>query len=42
MRVSALCLGTLTFGEQNSEADGHVQLDYAVGRGITLFDASEV
>jgi aryl-alcohol dehydrogenase-like predicted oxidoreductase len=32
----------MTFGEQNSEADGHVQLDYAVGRGITLFDASEV
>ena len=42
VKVSALCLGTMTFGEQNSEADGHAQMDYAVGRGITLFDASEV
>ena len=30
--VSRLCLGTMTFGEQNSEADAHAQLDYAVGQ----------
>jgi aryl-alcohol dehydrogenase-like predicted oxidoreductase len=42
VKVSALCLGTMTFGEQNSEADGHVQMDYAVGRGINMFDASEI
>ncbi|MCB0677854.1 MAG: aldo/keto reductase, partial [Saprospiraceae bacterium] len=29
LQVSQLCLGTMTFGEQNSEADGHRQLDYA-------------
>ena len=36
--VSAPC----RFGEQNTEAEGHAQLDYALGRGITLFDASEI
>ena len=29
LRVSKVCLGTMTFGEQNTEADGHSQLDYA-------------
>jgi aryl-alcohol dehydrogenase-like predicted oxidoreductase len=42
VRVSALCLGTMTFGEQNSEAEGHAQLDYAVAHGINIFDASEL
>ncbi len=42
VQVSSLCLGTMTFGEQNSEADGHAQMDYALERGITLFDASEI
>lgn len=42
VKVSALCLGTMTFGEQNSEAEGHAQLDYAVGRGINFLDASEI
>jgi aryl-alcohol dehydrogenase-like predicted oxidoreductase len=42
LRVSALSLGTMTFGEQNSEAEGHAQMDYAVERGINLFDASEI
>ncbi len=40
--VSALTLGTMTFGEQNSEAEGHAQMDYAVERGINLFDAAEM
>jgi aryl-alcohol dehydrogenase-like predicted oxidoreductase len=42
VKVSALCLGTMTFGEQNSEAEGHAQLDYAFGRGITFVDAAEI
>ena len=31
VKVSRLCLGTMTFGEQNTEAEGHAQMDYAVG-----------
>jgi aryl-alcohol dehydrogenase-like predicted oxidoreductase len=42
VKVSALCLGTMTFGEQNSEAEGHAQLDYAAEQGINFLDASEV
>ena len=42
VKVSALCLGTMTFGEQNSEAEGHAQLDYGVERGINFLDASEI
>jgi aryl-alcohol dehydrogenase-like predicted oxidoreductase len=42
VKVSALCLGTMTFGEQNSEAEGHAQMDYAVDRGINIFDAAEI
>jgi aryl-alcohol dehydrogenase-like predicted oxidoreductase len=40
--VSRLCLGTMTFGEQNSEADAHAQLDYAVARGINFIDTAEM
>jgi aryl-alcohol dehydrogenase-like predicted oxidoreductase len=42
VHVSAISLGTMTFGEQNSEADGHVQMDHALERGITMFDAAEI
>ena len=40
--VSRLCLGTMTFGEQNSEADAHAQLDYATSRGINFIDTAEM
>lgn len=40
--VSALTLGTMTFGEQNTEAEGHAQMDFALERGINLFDAAEI
>ncbi|MDD2720784.1 MAG: NADP(H)-dependent aldo-keto reductase [Gallionella sp.] len=40
--VSALSLGTMTFGEQNSEADAHAQLNLAVSRGINLIDTAEM
>src|SRR5262245_65863048 len=42
IKVSRLCLGTMTFGEQNSEAEGHAQMDYALERGINFFDAAEI
>ena len=42
VEVSAICLGTMTFGQQNSEAEGHAQMDYAVGQGINLFDTAEL
>jgi aryl-alcohol dehydrogenase-like predicted oxidoreductase len=41
-KVSAICLGTMTWGEQNSEADGHAQMDYALAQGINFFDTSEM
>lgn len=40
--VSEICLGTMTWGEQNSEAEGHAQMDYAVERGVNFFDAAEM
>lgn len=42
IRVSALCLGTMTFGEQNSEAEAHAQLDRALAAGINFIDAAEM
>ena len=42
LRVSALCLGTMTFGQQNSESEGHQQLDYALSRGINFIDTAEI
>lgn len=40
--VSRVCLGTMTWGEQNSETEGHEQMDYAVERGINFFDTAEL
>jgi len=42
LRVSQVCLGTMTFGEQNSEADAHSQLDLALERGINFIDTAEM
>jgi aryl-alcohol dehydrogenase-like predicted oxidoreductase len=42
VKISRFCLGTMTFGEQNSEAEGHAQMDYAVDCGINIFDAAEI
>ena len=41
IHVPALTLGTMTWGEQNSEAEGHAQLDYAFERGINFLDTAE-
>lgn len=40
--VSAVCLGTMTWGTQNSEADAHSQLDFAFERGINFIDTAEM
>ncbi|MGH8630377.1 MAG: aldo/keto reductase, partial [Burkholderiales bacterium] len=42
LQVSEICLGTMTWGEQNSEQDAHQQLDYALSRGINFIDAAEM
>jgi aryl-alcohol dehydrogenase-like predicted oxidoreductase len=42
LNVSEICLGTMTWGEQNSEGDAHRQLDYAVSRGINFVDVAEM
>jgi len=42
IEVSKICLGTMTFGEQNSEAEGHAQMDYALDKGINFFDTAEM
>ena len=42
IQVSEICLGTMTFGKQNTESEGHQQLDYAVSRGINFIDTAEL
>lgn len=42
LEVSKICLGTMTFGEQNTETEAHSQLDYAVERGINFIDTAEM
>ncbi|WP_333599148.1 NADP(H)-dependent aldo-keto reductase [Flavobacterium sp.] len=42
IKVSKVCLGTMTFGEQNSESDAHAQLDYAVEKGVNFIDTAEM
>lgn len=39
--VSVIGLGTMTWGEQNSEQEAHEQLDYALSQGVTLVDTAE-
>ena len=42
LRVTSVCLGTMTFGQQNSEAEAHEQLDYAFAQGINFIDTAEM
>ena len=42
IQVSEICLGTMTWGTQNSEAEAHEQMDYAVSQGINFFDTAEL
>jgi len=40
--VSVICLGTMTFGEQNNQQEGFDQMDYALDRGVNFFDTAEL
>ncbi|WP_038246942.1 aldo/keto reductase [Ghiorsea bivora] len=42
LEVSEICLGTMTFGEQNSESDAHAQLDMAIDYGVNFIDTAEM
>ncbi|MGR7996651.1 aldo/keto reductase [Xanthobacter sp. ZOL 2024] len=42
IKVSSVALGTMTFGQQNTEAEGHAQLDYALDHGINFIDTAEL
>lgn len=42
IKVSKICLGTMTWGNQNTEEEGHEQMDFALERGINFFDTAEL
>ena len=42
IKVSALCLGTMTWGEQNTQDEGFAQMDMAVDHGVNFFDTAEL
>jgi aryl-alcohol dehydrogenase-like predicted oxidoreductase len=42
IRVSKICLGTMTYGQQNTEAEAHEQLSYALDQGVNFIDTAEM
>jgi len=42
IKVSKICLGTMTWGNQNTEAEAHMQLDYALENGVNFIDTAEM
>ena len=42
LKVSTICLGTMTWGEQNNQKDAFEQMDYALDCGVNFFDAAEI
>lgn len=42
LEVSEICLGTMTFGQQNTESEGHRQLDLALANGVNFIDTAEM
>ncbi len=42
LKVSEICLGTMTWGQKNTESEGHAQMDYAHDAGINFFDTAEL
>ena len=42
IKVSKICLGTMTWGKQNTESEGHEQMDYALEQGVNFFDTAEL
>src|SRR3989338_9002574 len=42
LKVSEICLGSMNWGEQNTEVEAHEQLDYAISKGINFIDTAEI
>ena len=42
LSVSLICLGTMTYGEQNNEREAHDQLDYSLSEGVNFIDTAEM
>ena len=42
INVSVICLGTMTFGEQNTQKEGFEQMDFALDKGVNFFDTAEL
>lgn len=42
LKVSKICLGSMTWGQQNTEAEGHSQIDFALEKGINFIDTAEM
>ena len=42
IKISSICLGTMTWGEQNTQKDAFEQMDYTVDQGINFFDTAEI
>ncbi|WP_290700927.1 aldo/keto reductase [Lacinutrix sp.] len=42
IKVSKICLGSMTWGNQNTETEGHLQLDYAIDQGVNFIDTAEL
>ncbi|MFX8616452.1 aldo/keto reductase, partial [Acinetobacter baumannii] len=42
LKVSAICLGTMTWGQQNTESEAHEQIDLALSKGINFIDTAEM
>ena len=42
IEVSSICLGTMTWGQQNTQDEGFEQMDYALDMGINFFDTAEM
>ena len=42
LKVSSICLGTMTWGEQNTQKEAFEQMDYSLDRGINFFDTAEL
>ena len=42
LKVSTICLGTMTWGEQNTQGEGFEQMDFALDQGVNFWDTAEI
>jgi len=42
LQVTEVCLGSMTWGQQNTQSEGHEQIDYALDQGINFIDTAEL